>query len=138
MTGTVIEKAGLLLIDEHHRILLCRKSRGTDLLILPGGRIEPGESPEQCLAREIREELNSELVTPARLGVYEDQAAGDPGKTVRVLLYSGALTRPPVAAAEIAELIWFGPTGNRTHLAPSIANKILPDLLARRILRWPG
>ena len=135
--NSVIEKAGLLLTDEQDRILLCRKSRGTSLLILPGGRIEPGESPEQTLAREIREELSSNLLNPAPIGVYEDQAAGEPGKIVRVLLYSGALTSPPVASSEIAELVWFGPTGSRADLAPSIANKILPDLLARRILRWP-
>ena len=28
---------------------------------IPGGKLEPGESPEQCIEREIREELATEL-----------------------------------------------------------------------------
>ena len=28
---------------------------------IPGGKLEPGESPEQCIVREIREELATEI-----------------------------------------------------------------------------
>lgn len=34
----------------------------------PGGKIEPGESPEQALAREIREELKTEIRVGERIG----------------------------------------------------------------------
>ena len=73
------------------------------------------------------------------VGSYSDRAAGSeagPPKTVQIELYRAELIGDPVARSEIAELIWFGERDDRTRLAPSIANKILPDLLARGIL--PG
>ena len=37
----------------------------------PGGKIEPGETPEEALKREIREELTTEIRVGERLGVIE-------------------------------------------------------------------
>jgi 8-oxo-dGTP diphosphatase len=132
VTADII-KAGLLVVDEEDRILLCRKNRDTSLLITPGGRIEPNESPEQCLVREISEELGSKesLDDLHYLGTYRDIAAGSTEKIVEVQLYSGRLSGEPVAHSEIAELVWFGPGDDETQLSPSIRNQILPDLLKR-------
>ncbi|MEO8662998.1 MAG: NUDIX domain-containing protein [Bryobacteraceae bacterium] len=130
-------KVGLLAIRDG-RILLCRKKHTTSLLILPGGCLEVGETATECLRRELREELGPvEVDSLAYVGTYEDSAAGDEGKTVKIQLYSGALHGEPRAESEIKELYWFGPEDDPTLLAPSIFNKILPDLLARGIL-WPG
>ena len=128
------DKVGLL-VRRGDRILLCRKRKGTSLLILPGGCIESGETHQDCLQREAREELGPIEVTNVEyIGTYRDQAAGDPSKTVQIALYEGTLTGEPKAHSEIAELIWFGPEDGRAHLSPSIVNKILPDLIQRRIL----
>lgn len=130
-------KAALLAIRDD-RILLCRKKQGTSLWILPGGCIEAGETPEQCLHRELQEELGQvstgDLVF---LGAYCDVAASEPSKSVRIELYVGELTGKPEPHSEIKELVWFGASDDRAQLAPSIANKILPDLLRRGVLRWP-
>lgn len=37
----------------------------------PGGKIEEGETPEQALVREIREELNTEIRVGERIGTVE-------------------------------------------------------------------
>jgi 8-oxo-dGTP pyrophosphatase MutT (NUDIX family) len=131
-------KAGLLVVRDG-RILLCRKKRGTSLLILPGGCIEDGETPEQCLSRELREELGDAVAARdlQYVGTYGDVAAGGDGKTVEVRLYTGELSGTPAPHSEIAELVWFGPADDRALLAPSIARKILPDLLERGLLCWP-
>jgi 8-oxo-dGTP diphosphatase len=47
-------------IEREGRILLSRRLKGTHLEGLwefPGGKCEPGETHEQCLARELAEEL---------------------------------------------------------------------------------
>ena len=38
---------------------------------IPGGKLEPGETPEQCIVREIREELATEIKTEKVLGVVD-------------------------------------------------------------------
>jgi hypothetical protein len=71
------------------------------------------------------------------LGTYTDVAAGTgPAKTVRIELYRGELIGNPAARAEIRELVWFGEEDDRAQLAPSLVNRILPDLIAREILPW--
>ena len=37
----------------------------------PGGKLEPGETPQQCIEREIREELATEVRAERILGVVE-------------------------------------------------------------------
>jgi uncharacterized glyoxalase superfamily protein PhnB/8-oxo-dGTP pyrophosphatase MutT (NUDIX family) len=126
------EKAGLLVI-RNGRILLCRKRRGTQLLILPGGRFEPGETPVACLEREIREELGDvSLRAPEYIATYE-HAAADAGRTVRIELYRGELSGIPSPHSEIAELVWFGAADDPALLAPSLREAILPDLADRGI-----
>jgi 8-oxo-dGTP diphosphatase len=52
VTAAVVERGG--------RLLVTRRLEGTHLAgfwEFPGGKCESGESPEHCLAREIREEL---------------------------------------------------------------------------------
>jgi len=133
------DKVGLLAVRDR-RILLCRKKHSTSLLILPGGCIVKGESAAQCLARELSEELGEvSLKNVAYLGTYVDRAAGSTEnlpKTVRIELYRGDLIGEPAPHSEIKELVWFGETDDRSLLAPSLVNRILPDLIARGVLDW--
>ena len=129
----MIRKVGLLIVREN-RLLLCRKSRGTTLLIVPGGKPEGDETEEQALGREIEEELGTTVSAIEHCGRYEDEAAGDP-RRVTISLYTGLLTGEPVASGEIAELIWFGLGDDTELISPSLRRQILPDLLRRGILR---
>jgi 8-oxo-dGTP diphosphatase len=51
--------AHVLLTDDEHRVLLCETQFKTDWE-LPGGIVEPGESPRLGAIREVREELGVE------------------------------------------------------------------------------
>jgi 8-oxo-dGTP pyrophosphatase MutT (NUDIX family) len=134
-----IRKAGLLVI-ERERVLLCRKRGAMRLLILPGGKIEAGESAEESVRREVREELGDvEALGLWHVGSYSDAAgvaAGEPPRQVEVELFGGALRGVPAARSEIAELVWFGEGDDRETVSPVLRNRIFPDLVRRRILPW--
>jgi 8-oxo-dGTP diphosphatase len=52
--------AAVALIDPDGRVLLAQRPAGKPMAGLwefPGGKVEPGETPEACLMREIGEEL---------------------------------------------------------------------------------
>ncbi len=56
VTAAVIEKDG--------KILIAKRKRGRTLggkWEFPGGKIEPGETPEECLKRELKEEFGIEV-----------------------------------------------------------------------------
>jgi 8-oxo-dGTP pyrophosphatase MutT (NUDIX family) len=128
-----IHKAGLIVVRKG-RVLLCRKKRGHGMLILPGGKIERGETAIECIAREVREELGPLKVRGAKfLGTYVDRAA-DPGRTVRIELYRGELSGEPAPHAEIGELVWFDAGEDWSRLAPSLRNRIMPDLVKRGVV----
>jgi phosphoglycolate phosphatase len=52
---------GALVQDDQRRVLLVRTHKWQDRLGLPGGKIERGETQEQALRRELREEVGLEV-----------------------------------------------------------------------------
>jgi 8-oxo-dGTP diphosphatase len=59
----VVLVSAVALIDRDGRVLLARRPEGKPMAGLwefPGGKVEPGESPEAALIRELREELGIE------------------------------------------------------------------------------
>ena len=59
--------AAVALVDTDNRILLAQRPEGKQLAGLwefPGGKVEPGERPEETLIRELREELGITVKEP--------------------------------------------------------------------------
>ncbi|MEI9416209.1 (deoxy)nucleoside triphosphate pyrophosphohydrolase [Mesorhizobium sp. Cs1299R1N1] len=59
--------AACALVDADGRVLLAQRPQGKQLAGLwefPGGKVEAGETPEQCLIRELHEEIGIETEIP--------------------------------------------------------------------------
>jgi len=69
----VVPCVGAVIRDEGGRLLLVRRGRppATGRWSLPGGRIEPGETPEQALAREVAEETGLSVRVGRSVGSVE-------------------------------------------------------------------
>jgi 8-oxo-dGTP diphosphatase len=58
-------------LEKDGRILIARRKRGdrlADKWEFPGGKLEEGETPKECLRRELREELGIDVVVDGFVG----------------------------------------------------------------------
>ena len=62
--------ATLMFIVQNGQVLLIEKLRGIGQGKIngPGGKIDPGETPEQCVVRECQEELHITPLEPVKMG----------------------------------------------------------------------
>jgi len=89
------------------RVLACRRTAPLEVAgrwELPGGKVEPGEAPDDALVREIREELGCGVRVTGRL---PGQQPVREGLTLRVLL--AELTDGEPVPHEHDALRWLGP-----------------------------
>lgn len=112
--------------------LLVVRSRNKKAFYLPGGKIEPGESLEEALLREVSEELGVDAARPEVLKRYVAPAYGEgEGAMVDMTCFTAQLKGTPRPAGEIAELMYVTRDEYREHAetAPAI-HDVLDDLVA--------
>jgi 8-oxo-dGTP diphosphatase len=102
----IYKAAGIIIKD---RTLLFVRATGMEFFIDPGGKIEAGETPEQALVRELKEEISIEA-DPSDLkffGEYTAEAANHPGQQVHMRAYIVTKWQGDIRPdSEVEELRW--------------------------------
>lgn len=114
----IIETANWILRDGDK--ILSVRSHGRDRFYLPGGKIDPGETAQAAIRREINEELGVRLIpdTIRELGTYCGHGHNQPtGTLIRMTCFAAAYEGTLAPAREIAELRWLTPR-ERALMAP--------------------
>lgn len=107
----MIDVSCALIISQNGQVLVTQRSLTMHLPLkweFPGGKVEPGETAEECLIREIREELNVEIQVVKKMqpSVY------DQGKQViRLLPFQCKLIAGEIKLTEHAAFQWLLPAG---------------------------
>ena len=103
----IIDK--LAWIEIKSKSILSTRSYGKDKYYIPGGKRENGETDEQALCREIKEELSVDIKinTMQFVGVFQAQAHGHTaGTIVQMTCYMADFTGQLKADSEIEEIKW--------------------------------
>lgn len=125
----VVEVAAAL-VFEGGRLLITQRPEGTHLAGLwefPGGKREPGEAWEDCLRRELREELGIEVEVG---GLFEEVSFQYPEKEVLLRFFLARRVRGEPRAVECAAWAWVDADGLGRHEFPPADARLLARLAA--------
>lgn len=125
--ATVVVAAAV--VRDGERLLLTRRPSGTHLAGLwefPGGKLEPGESPEAALVRECREECGIDVIVEDVLDVAFHRY---PTKDVLLLFYACRLgAAREVEHIEVVDHAWVLPSELRSYELPPPDERLVTKL----------
>jgi mutator protein MutT len=116
------------LVFHHGKLLITQRHAGAHLGGLwefPGGKREPDETFEQCLARELREELGIEVEVG---GLFEEISHAYAEKTVRLKFFTCKLVSGEPRPLDCAALKWMDKTELGVFEFPAADARLLEKL----------
>jgi mutator protein MutT len=120
VAAALIFRDGKLLITQRHK-----DSHLGGLWEFPGGKREAGETFEQCLVREIREELGAEISVGK---LFEDIQHDYPDKSVRLKFFICKLLSGEPQPLGCAACKWMGKGELKDYQFPAADARLLEKL----------
>jgi mutator protein MutT len=127
VSAALIFRAGKLLIAQRHA-----KSHLGGLWEFPGGKREPGETFEQCLAREIHEELGVEISVGK---LFKEIHHDYPEKSVHLKFFICQILSGEPQPLDCAAVKWIEKSALAAHDFPAADEQLLEKLKSPR-LTW--
>lgn len=124
---TIQVAVGLIVQDGHY--LIARRKPGVHLGGLwefPGGKREGEESLEDCLRRELREELGIEVTQPLFYRVLRHEY---PEKSVELHFFRCAIRAGQARALDCEELRWVAPEELSLFEFPAADRALIEELM---------
>lgn len=136
-----IEPASSGILIRDGRLLLIRRKNppSYDMFAFPGGRAEPGETPEQTAVREFEEETGIRAHSPQLFATY-DLISENPGRHFFLSVFRVEASADEIAEArdDAADAGWYTPAEIRLlNTPPSVlecAERIEQELLGGQIV----
>jgi mutator protein MutT len=120
VSAALIFRNGKLLITQRHA-----KSHLGGLWEFPGGKREPGETAEQCLVREIREELGAEISAGE---LFAEISHDYPEKSVHLKFFLCRLLSGEPQPLDCAAVKWIEKPELAAHEFPAADTRLLEKL----------
>jgi 8-oxo-dGTP diphosphatase len=99
------------LIEHAGKLLVCQRRRSDTFGLLwefPGGKVEPGETPPQALARELREELGIDATIGAE--IYRTQHKySQLSETIDLIFFAASAEPSAIENLAFESLAWLAP-----------------------------
>lgn len=126
----IILVSAVALIDPDGRVLLAQRPPGKSMAGLwefPGGKVEPGESPETALIRELKEELGIDTFTSC-LAPLTFASHAYPDFHLLMPLFACRKWQGIVTGVEGQSLAWVRPNDMRNYPMPPADLPLIPIL----------
>jgi len=125
--------AGIIIQDGKILMLL---GKGYPELWTPGGKIEEGETDEECLKREFKEEIGVELLEAKFFKEYLAHSFYTPDNKMIQRTYICKIEGEIKPDAEIESFVWFSKEDFKNKKYPMITHteeELIPDLIKEGI-----
>jgi mutator protein MutT len=132
-SNLTIRVVGIIIKDNK---LLLLKGKGYEYFWTPGGKLKDGETNDECLRRELKEEIGVDLVEAKFFKEYGGFSFFQPKQRLNQIVYIAKIEGEIKPDMEIEDYVWFSKEdfkNNKYKIMPVHEGKIFADLIKENI-----